>query len=129
MQNRAFNPETIAAPAGPYTHGVAIPPNARICFVAGQIGIDKDGNIPADFRAQADLAWQNCLRVLEHDGMRIKDVVKVTHFLLRASDIPAYNEVRMKHLGAARPASTLLIVAGLFKPEVQVEVEMVAALS
>ncbi len=128
MQNRAMYPETIHPPIGAYAHAVEVPASAKTMFIAGQVGIDIDGNVPADFAAQADLAWQNLMAILEFNGMRMKDVVKITHFLTDAADIPAYNEVRSKYLGEERPASTLLIVAGLARPDLLVEVEMVAAI-
>ena len=127
MENRAFYPESIHPPIGMYAHGVEVPENAKLTYIAGQIGIDFEGNVPDDFSAQADLAWRNCLAVLEHNGLRIRDVVKITHFLTDAANIPAYNEVRAKYLGEERPASTLLIVAGLADPRLLVEVEMIAA--
>ena len=127
MQNRAFYPETIAAPLGHYAHGVEIPPDSKITFIAGQVGIDPDGNVPADFAGQAENAWNNCTKILEHNGMRMKDVVKITHFITDAANLPAYNEVRMKFLGKDKPASTLLIVAGLARPDLLIEVEMIAA--
>jgi len=37
------NPTTIAPPAGMYSHSVEIPPNARMLFTAGQIGVRPDG--------------------------------------------------------------------------------------
>ena len=128
MQNRAMYPETIHPPIGAYAHAIEVPESAKTMFIAGQVGIDIDGNVPADFAAQADLAWQNLMAILEFNGMRMKDVVKVTHFLTDAADLPAYNEVRAKYLGEERPASTLLIVAGLARPDLLVEVEMVAAI-
>ena len=127
MGNRAFYPESIHPPIGMYAHGVEVPENAKLTYIAGQIGIDFEGNVPDDFSAQADLAWRNCLAVLEHNGLRIRDVVKITHFLTTAANIPAYKEVRAKYLGEERPASTLLIVAGLADPRLLVEVEMIAA--
>ena len=128
MQNRAMYPETIHPPIGAYAHAIEVPASAKTMFIAGQVGIDIDGNVPADFSAQADLAWRNLMAILEFNGMRMKDVVKITHFLTDAADIPAYNEVRAKYLGEERPASTLLIVAGLARPDLLVEVEMVAAI-
>ena len=127
MENRAFYPESIHPPIGMYAHGVEVPENARLTYIAGQIGIDFEGNVPDDFSAQADLAWRNCLAILEHNRLRIRDVVKITHFLTDAANIPAYKEVRAKYLGDERPASTLLIVAGLADPRLLVEVEMIAA--
>ncbi len=128
MQNRAMYPETIHPPIGAYAHAVEVPDTAKTVFIAGQVGIDIDGNVPADFTAQADRAWQNLMAILEFNGMRMKDVVKITHFLTDAANIAAYGEVRAKYLGEERPASTLLIVAGLARPDLLVEVEMVAAL-
>ena len=128
MQNRAMYPENIHPPLGAYAHAIEVPDNAKVTFIAGQVGIDKDGNIPADFAGQAELAWQNCMAVLAFNSMRMKDVVKINHFITDAADLPAYNAVREKYLGDERPASTLLIVAGLAKPELKIEVEMVAAI-
>ena len=128
MQNRAMYPENIHPPIGSYAHAVEVPESAKTVYIAGQIGIDPDGNVPADFAGQADLAWRNLMAILEFNGMRMKDVVKITHFLTDAADIPTYNEVRAKYLGEERPASTLLIVAGLARPDLLVEVEMVAAI-
>jgi enamine deaminase RidA (YjgF/YER057c/UK114 family) len=51
----------------------------------------------------------------------------VTQCLLRPSDIAAYGEVRTRHLGSARPASLLLIVPGLVRPEFLLEIEAYAA--
>ena len=128
MQNRAMYPETIAPPLGAYAHAIEVPEGAKVMYMAGQVGIDPDGNVPADFTAQAENVWKNCMAILEFNGMRIKDVVKITHFVTDPANLPAYNAVREKYLGDERPASTLLIVAGLAKPELLIEVEMVAAI-
>lgn len=127
MQNRAMYPETIHPPLGAYAHAVEVAEGAKVMFIAGQVGIDKNGNVPADFAAQAELAWRNCMAVLEFNAMRMKDVVKVNHYITDAKNLPAYNAVRGKFLGEERPASTLIIVAGLARPDLLIEVEMVAA--
>tara|TARA_Y100000588_G_C13696821_1_gene686893 strand:+ start:231 stop:629 length:399 start_codon:yes stop_codon:yes gene_type:complete len=127
MENRAFYPEKMYPPIGLFAHGVEIPDNAKITFTAGQVGMDFDGNVPDDFLSQARNAWNNCIAILEHNRLRISDVVKVNHFLTDSENIQAYNEVRAEYLGENRPASTLLIVAGLADPKFLVEVEMIAA--
>lgn len=129
MQNRAMYPETIAPPQGAYAHAIEVPEGSKILYMAGQVGVDADGNLPADFASQAENAWTNCLRILEHNSMRIKDVVKITHFITDPANIEAYGAVRAKFLGDERPASTLLVVAGLARPDFLIEVEMVAAIS
>ena len=59
--------------------------------------------------------------------MGVQDLVKVTHYLVRQEDIKEYVAVRARYLGDARPASMLLVVPGLVKPEILVEIEAVAA--
>ena len=59
--------------------------------------------------------------------MSVADLVKVTQYLTRAEDIPAYAKVRTRFLGDARPASMLLVIPQLVRPDFLVEVEIVAA--
>ena len=54
--------------------------------------------------------------------------MKVNHYLTKHENLPGYLEVRSRMLGAARPASTLVVVQGLVKPEWLVEVEAIAEL-
>jgi enamine deaminase RidA (YjgF/YER057c/UK114 family) len=55
--------------------------------------------------------------VLEQADVDLTDVVKVTQYLTRAEDIAAYAEVRTHFLGDAEPASMLLVVPQLVRPE------------
>jgi 2-iminobutanoate/2-iminopropanoate deaminase len=124
---KTHTPDTVAAPAGPYSHGVEIPANARVLYLAGQIGNARDGTMPADVEGQADQCWKNIRAVLAAAGMGVEHLVKCTHFLTRAEDVPAYGKVRTRHLGEARPASTLLVISALARPGMLVEVEAIAA--
>lgn len=127
MSNRAMIPDTVAPPLGAYSHAVEIDPGARVMHLAGQVGMAQDGTVPADFKGQAELAWANCIAILKANGMTLDDVVKINHFITRTEDIPEYGTIRPGLLGEARPASTLLVVAGLAAPNLLIEVEMIAA--
>ena len=59
--------------------------------------------------------------------MAIVDVVKVMQYLTRGEDIAAYTKVRARFLGDSDPASMLLVIPQLLRPEFPVEVEIVAA--
>lgn len=126
MTLKTHNPAGSAAPLGAYSNGISAPGSGRWLYVAGQIGVRPDGSVPELFSDQADAAWQNLLRVLADAGMSAADLVKVNHFLTRADDLKDYNAVRSRHLGPVRPASTLVIVQALARPEWRVEVEAVA---
>jgi 2-iminobutanoate/2-iminopropanoate deaminase len=124
---KLFNPKAGPVPNGPYSHGVLVPANARWLWVAGQTGTRKDGSIPSSVEEQTEVVWQNLLAVLAEGGMGVGDIVKATSFLTRAEDYPKFAPIRARFLGSHRPASTLLVVSALARPEFLVEVEVVAA--
>ncbi|MBI3896914.1 MAG: RidA family protein [Gammaproteobacteria bacterium] len=117
----------VARQIGSYSDAVEVPPNARWLFTAGTPGLALAGTLPNDITGQAELAWTHIITLLERASMTVKDLVKVTHYLLHASDIPAYVKVRSRFLGDARPASMLLIIPELVRPEFLLEIEVYAA--
>jgi enamine deaminase RidA (YjgF/YER057c/UK114 family) len=125
--NRIHNPKSIAAPGGRYSHAVEVPPNARWLYVSGQVGTAPDGSVPAGLADQVTNCWRNILAILGDAGMAISDIVKVTVFLTRESDVAAYREARDRIIGDVRPASTLVVISRLVTPAFLVEIEAVAA--
>ena len=65
--------------------------------------------------------------VLEDAGMGPGDLVKLVVYILRPDDLPDLRRIRNQFLGEARPAQTLLRIAGLALPGWLIEVEGVAA--
>ncbi len=124
---KIHNPAASAPPNGPYSLGVEIPAGQRLLFIAGQIPLAKDGSTPQGITAQAELVWRNIIAVLESAGMGVENLIKINQYLTKAENIPGYGAVRSKVLGAARPASTMVVVQSLVKPEWLVEVEATAA--
>ncbi len=59
--------------------------------------------------------------------MEPTDLVKTTTYLTNAADVDAYGKVRAKYLGDIKPASMLMVVTGMVRPEFLVEVEAIAA--
>ncbi len=119
----------VARQIGSYGDAVAVPANARWLFTSGTPGLAPDGALSDDITGQAELAWGHIVEMLTQADMTVADLVKVTHYLLRADDIAAYVAVRSRFLGDARPASMLLIVPELVRPEFLLEIEAYAARS
>jgi 2-iminobutanoate/2-iminopropanoate deaminase len=117
----------IARQIGRYSDATEVSVNARWLLMSGTPGLAIDGKLPSDITGQAELAWQHIVEMLASARMTVHDLVKVTHYLLRAEDIPAYVEVRSRFLGDVRPASMLLVIPQLVKPEYLIEVEACAA--
>lgn len=117
----------VARHIGPYSDAIEVEPGTRWLFTAGTPGMSENGEVPPDIEAQSRLAWQNVLKVLDSAGMTVADLVKVTTSLTKADNRPAYVKVRSEFLGAARPAFMLQIVDELIRPEILVEIEIIAA--
>jgi len=117
----------VASQIGAYSDAIEAGPNLRWLMTSGTPGLSTTGELPKDIAGQADLAWKHIARMLDRAGMTVADIVKVTQYLICAEDIPAYAKVRSTFLRDARPASMLLVVPQLVRPEFLLEVEVIAA--
>ena len=121
------NPAAVGGPLANYSHGIEVAPGARWLHISGQVAVDVEGRTPETFEEQAELVFQNLRHILASAGMDPWDVVKVNVYLTRVQDIPALRVARDRFQGGARPASTMVVVQSLVRPEWLVEVEAVAA--
>lgn len=117
----------VAKQIAAYSDSIEVRGNVRWLFSSGTPGLAINGDLPSDITGQAEIAWQHLIDLLEQADMGLADLVTVTQYLTRAEDIPAYGKVRTRFLGEHRPASMLLIISQLFKPEFLVELEIIAA--
>jgi enamine deaminase RidA (YjgF/YER057c/UK114 family) len=121
------------APRPGFVHAVTT--SGRLAFVSGQIALDEHGTLvgPGDLEAQTEQALTNLHHVLVGLGADWSDVVKFTWFVIDASQVQTIRDVRDRLIRPAlgdlpNPASSLVQVAALFKPEFLIEVEAVVAL-
>ena len=125
---RFINPETLAKPPS-YTHVVEVVGACRTIHISGQLGIDRDGNVVGDFRAQAVQVFENLKAALASVGATFADVVKLNSYLADIADLATLREVRVRYLNArALPASTTIAVSGFARPGALLEIEAVAVL-
>lgn len=124
---KVHNPASISPPLALYSHAIENAANARWLHISGQVGVKPDGSLADGVEAQADQAFANIAAILEDAGMGIGDLVKMSIFLVSADDIGDYRKARDRHLGDARPASTLLVISALARPDMKIEIEAVAA--
>lgn len=117
----------VAVQIGKYSDAVEVGPNLRWLFTSGTPGLSITGSLPSDIAGQSEIAWGHILKMLQNADMEITNVVKITQYLTRSEDIPAYAAVRTSFVGGARPASMLLVIPQLVRPEFLVEVEVIAA--
>jgi len=124
--NRHLTAPPGLAPGPGYSHVVT--GSGRMVFVAGQVALDEQGNLVGgdDIGAQAEQVFANLERALRAAGATFEDVVKLNYYLTDIGGLMTVRAVRDRYLSAERPASTLVEVKGLFRPECLIEVEAVA---
>lgn len=96
-------------------------------FLRGQAGTSLDGVFAGeDPAAQAETAMQNVKTLLEECGSRLEDICKTTIYITDyAYRAPVYRVIG-RWLDGVYPCSTGLIVAGLAKPELKMEIDVEA---
>lgn len=122
---RHINPPTLSTPTG-YTHVVA-PQRGRVVFIAGQVSADKSGTVvgKGDFKAQAKQVFDNLKAAVEAGGGTMADVAKINVYVTDLSQIAALREVRQQYFTGNPPASTLIQVVALARPEFMLEIEAI----
>ncbi|MCW2772200.1 MAG: Endoribonuclease [Nocardioides sp.] len=96
--------------------------------VSGTAPVWPDGSVDPDPAVQARRCWEICLTALAELGGSVSDVVRTRQYVVSAADGDAIGAVHGEFFRAVRPASTMVVVAGLLDPRWKVEVELDAVL-
>jgi enamine deaminase RidA (YjgF/YER057c/UK114 family) len=127
-KNAFASPADLPTPAG-YSHVVTIP-SGRLVWTSGQVAIAPDGSVAAGWEAQTRLVFENLGRALAAAGAGWADVVKLTYYVVGTDELVTIRAVRDEFVNTdAPPTSSLVQVAGLFRPDLLIEVEAVAAIA
>ena len=115
------------AQARAYSQAV-ITEGGRIVWLAGQVAAeDSSGNsLAGDFDGQVREVFARLNRTLEEAGGSLADMVTMTVFITDARYGDRFTELRKETFGDNFPASALITVAGLARPEMLVEVQGIA---
>ena len=99
----------------------------ELLFISGQVAQDNEGNVvgTVDAEAQTRHIMSRIQTIVETAGATMRDVVKITTFLTDVESYPAFSRVRSETFPNSPPASSTVIVAGLVRPELLVEVEAI----
>jgi enamine deaminase RidA (YjgF/YER057c/UK114 family) len=96
------------------------------CFVSGVTGYDyATMTMPDGIAAQAVNCFATIRAVLAEAGFAWDDIVRVQYTVTDAGLVDDLVPVLGAELGAVRPAATM-VIAGLIRPEMKVEIEVTA---
>lgn len=122
-------PDDLPAPAG-YSHLVITDPGARLVVISGQVGMAADGTVAYGWEAQTRQTFANLGVALAAAGAGWADLVKLTYFVVSTTELPMIRCIRDEFVDVEQPpASSLVQVSGLFRPDVLIEIEATAAIS
>jgi 2-iminobutanoate/2-iminopropanoate deaminase len=100
----------------------------RIVWLAGQVGAtDASGkSLAGDFDGQVREIFSRLGQTMEEAGGKLADMVTMTVFITDARYGDRFTQLRKEIFGDDFPASALITVAGLARPEMLVEVQGIA---
>jgi enamine deaminase RidA (YjgF/YER057c/UK114 family) len=91
--------------------------------VSGTAPVWADGHVDPDPSVQTRRCWEIVVAALAELGAGPQDVVRTRQYVVRADLADAVGAVHGEVFGDVRPASTMVVVAGLLDPRWLVEVE------
>lgn len=96
------------------------------CFVSGVTGYDyRTMEIPKAIAEQARNCFRTIASVLDQAGFAMADIVRVQYTVADAGLVEDLVPVLGEVLAEIRPAATM-VIAGLIRPEMKVEIEVTA---
>lgn len=96
----------------------------RHIFVAGSAPIEADGSsTPGDAETQTRRCFAIICRAIEELGGSLNDVVRTRMFITDPADADPVGAVHGELFRDIRPASTMVVVAALLRPEWRIEIE------
>ncbi len=123
MPKKIITPSNVHAARG-YSHAIRV---GNTIYVSGQIGLAENGELaPGGFEGQARQALENLKRVLEAAGATIRDIVKLNTYVKNMEDMTGYRELRRTYFADHYPASTLVQIVALARPDLLIEIEAIA---
>lgn len=129
QDHSALSPSDLP-PTNGYSH-VVVAPKGRLVVISGQVALDSSGNLvgEGDFERQCVQVHENIARALASVGLTFDDVIRTDNYITDRKYLPLLRKVRAKYIPKDHPpTSTLLVVDGLFRPELMVEVSVEAIL-
>jgi enamine deaminase RidA (YjgF/YER057c/UK114 family) len=96
-------------------------------YVAGQIGLNPDGSMPANDEGQIVNAFDRLKIVMEEAGASLDDIVElVSYHVGLQNHLGKFVEIKSRYIREPYPTWTILEIAGLARPGLIIEIKAVA---
>ncbi|MDC3107722.1 RidA family protein [Paracoccaceae bacterium] len=122
-----LNPSNAPKPAANYSNLAVIPVGKKLLSISGQIGNNIEGEVAESLEDQYRLALQNINLIVESQGGTKEAIAKITVFMTNEPEWEKIKSAADEFLPSPRPSMSFIYVKGLFRPEIKVEIEALAA--
>ena len=134
MERTVINTQNAPQPLGAYSQAIRVK-NGELLYIAGQVGVDNDGNLAGDgsMAAQTRQVYENLGNILNSVGAGFSNVVEFTTYVVGRDSVWPFMNARADIFpdlfpNGDYPPNTLLVIEGLVREEFLVEIKAVAAL-
>ncbi|KAL6241698.1 hypothetical protein RBB50_011480 [Rhinocladiella similis] len=126
MSSKLINPSTVhdAWPTYSHVQSTRISPTVTLITLAGEVGVDKDGQFGKSFQEQVSVALENVRRCLASVSATPADIINMTHYVvgLDPNDTTLSEEL-LQFFAGHRPPGTLVGISTLANPNLLYEVQ------
>ncbi len=132
MKKRVINPWTWQNKFG-FVQANVVADVRKTLYCAGQISVDENGNLlhPYDMEKQIEQILINIETLLTESNFKFSDIARIIYYTTDINEFTNANiNVLSKKLSefGCKPATTLIGVAALARPECLVELEVTAVI-
>ncbi|MDZ4148848.1 MAG: RidA family protein [Flavobacteriaceae bacterium] len=128
-QKQYLNPDG-TKPVG-FSQVVVTNPGKTI-YLSGQVPFDASGRISSDFEQQTTQVYNNIQKALAAAGATFADVVKMQIFIVdyTPEKLEVIRKIRLKYIDNEHPPATTLVgVLAFFRPDVKIEIDVIAVIN
>jgi 2-iminobutanoate/2-iminopropanoate deaminase len=124
------NPPSVHSPKG-YSQAAAVDlGTCKMVILSGQVALDTTGKLIGGlfgFSKQAKQVFTNIKNILESQGGKMDNLVKLNFYVANLNQLTTLREIRDGFINTRNPpASTLVQVKGFFREDVLLEVDATA---
>ena len=105
----------------------------NMLYLAGQVGISENGDVPANIAEQTAIAYSNMKHVLSQFGADMGNIVDETFFVTDMNELmenveAVYGEREAAYGSMPEVSQTVVQVVALVQPELKIEIKCIAHL-
>ena len=121
----------LAKPNGNFSQAMAIEAQGRLVFISGMTARKQDGTIAGigNIEEQTRQVCENLKGAVEAAGGTLEDICRVDVYVRNIEYFDAIHKIRSQYFKDPHPASTMVEVSKMVKPEYLIEISAIAVIS